>query len=1628
MLFFQRKDEATKKLEQLIQENLEKKPYERRLAYKEIETLLNEIDAKGKQESYFAPLISIVKQKAGDYEAQVMSYLATHITDYPYSIGYSRRPFRTKNLRVHVEGMVRKLYALYDLTKSEFSLLDYLTTTRPANLADSSMVSYILAYELDQNNRQVFDALKDILFGDNNTALLNRAMIRGIVFSHQAEAHQMLGQMLIAARLQEGLRQSIVESMDEGTLEAFTFMLKIIIDHDFIRYSSVIRALDVWTGLALEAANTRVVKQCVEYAYECLCDEERCKEWAKDPNVHKLYFSLWATAVREENHLPEPMRHIMEQGDTYQKIAAQYFLLQSQNDALRFALAFPYIEQTELELQSLVIRNYVYKWSSVWRSHPDYEVLKHKPTLDRVQTLEDKELRIRQFHQFRTMLLNMPKQEVTEQSKVFDWMAYSHTTDAIANKMLYLAAYDLDAEMIAQVIALKDRVSPDLRNALIQTFTSDADNPVQRQFLFDSLSDKSMTNREAALKRIHNMRLTPQDTVTVQGLLKLKTGALRQSAMKILLKQDHELLDQSLETLLDSPLELQRLGALEMLCVLKEDEERHAQFEQVSHHLAAIQEPSDKERPLVERLRQKEQLGLHSGFGLYDPHKKQELYKLHDYAEIQVKDFFDLSADKIKAFLQGLSELVHKHRDYEYKCERYSGSKESLLLGARLDRLKGFQKQDHEASHLEGYPLAEVWDQYLRESGFTAKELIQIVFYLSSDSLYKYDADKLTGWEVNRYKPLGEWGKKVLSKLYPMKTIHTFFDFSANLEYMQQVHSLVFAYFHDSDIQERFTISSRILNKIINALQKQDVKDSSKAWGFFYSPWISWAGNAVYDDRSFLEYYAMKLNLDILTDYEEFRLELKDLVRALELGLINDNTMYQELMIRERRSQWHMRTITEKREDFANKFPAIQRFKERILSVILELELNRGDLPTDVSHLAMGISYYEGMEYFVAILTALSQETFVRGYIYGNRSKKEALSHLLRVCHPKEGDDVQKLTEMLRGRNISEKRLLEAAMYAPQWIELISEYLQWEGLRSAAWYFHAHVNENFSAEKETIVAHYSSISPTEFNDGAFDIRWFMEAYRELGEKRFHMLYQCAKYISAGANHRRSQLFADAVLGKLDAAEIRTSVEFKRNKDHLLSYSLIPIGESGDREVLERYEYIQQFLKESKTFGAQRSASEAKAAAIALDNLSRNAGYSDVIRLKWDMEARKMEDVLHLLEPTAVDELQVRIVIDEIGWADLEASKQGKTLKAVPSKYNKHPYVISLKETISSLREQNKRAKREFEKSMESESMFTHHELSNLMNNPTIAPILRTLVFKTGEALGFYAEGCLESPDGETYRLNAEDTLCIAHPLHLYQSGQWSKYQKFLFDKQLKQPFKQVFRELYLPNQDELESGSVSRRYAGHQIQPKRAVALLKNRLWTVSYEEGLQKVYHKENIIAQVYALADWFAPSDIEAPTLETVSFIDRKTYKPLELSAIPGIIFSEIMRDVDLVVSTAHAGGVDPEASLTTIELRKVIVTESLRLMKIGNVRLDGNFARITGSLGEYGVHLGSGTVQKQAAGSLYILPVHSQHRGKLFLPFIDEDPKTSEILSKIVMLAQDTKIKDPQILEQLRGPQYV
>lgn len=127
--------------------------------------------------------------------------------------------------------------------------------------------------------------------------------------------------------------------------------------------------------------------------------------------------------------------------------------------------------------------------------------------------------------------------------------------------------------------------------------------------------------------------------------------------------------------------------------------------------------------------------------------------------------------------------------------------------------------------------------------------------------------------------------------------------------------------------------------------------------------------------------------------------------------------------------------------------------------------------------------------------------------------------------------------------------------------------------------------------------------------------------------------------------------------------------------------------------------------------------------------------------------------------------------------------------------------------------------------------------------------------------------------------------------------------------------------------------------------------------------------------------------------------------------------------MRDIDMVVSIAFVGGVDPETGQSTKELRAAIVRCTAKLMTLPNVSVNGNHVHIKGTLANYTVHLGFGLVRQEGGTEIPIIPLHSQHCGHLYLRFMDEDSKTVEFLSKVVLLAEDSKLKDLTILQWIR-----
>ena len=66
-------------------------------------------------------------------------------------------------------------------------------------------------------------------------------------------------------------------------------------------------------------------------------------------------------------------------------------------------------------------------------------------------------------------------------------------------------------------------------------------------------------------------------------------------------------------------------------------------------------------------------------------------------------------------------------------------------------------------------------------------------------------------------------------------------------------------------------------------------------------------------------------------------------------------------------------------------------------------------------------------------------------------------------------------------------------------------------------------------------------------------------------------------------------------------------------------------------------------------------------------------------------------------------------------------------------------------------------------------------------------------------------------------------------------------------------------------------------------------------------------MFYRQGISVELYAKANWFTPADVEAPAIEYVSFSSSRSYKQLKIAEIDPILYSEVMRDVDMTVSIA-------------------------------------------------------------------------------------------------------------------------
>jgi hypothetical protein len=405
--------------------------------------------------------------------------------------------------------------------------------------------------------------------------------------------------------------------------------------------------------------------------------------------------------------------------------------------------------------------------------------------------------------------------------------------------------------------------------------------------------------------------------------------------------------------------------------------------------------------------------------------------------------------------------------------------------------------------------------------------------------------------------------------------------------------------------------------------------------------------------------------------------------------------------------------------------------------------------------------------------------------------------------------------------------------------------------------------------------------------------------------------------------------------------------------------------------------------------------------------------------------------------------------------------QGKVVSALPAAVRKEHsdavkrIVAAAKDVDKMLLAQRLRIERLLmtERSISLETWRKHY-----LEHPLLQDLTRRLVWRFRwegrEHSAIAREGALTEWNGRPVEPPAGAQVQLWHPIDSDVQTTLS-WRCRLEDDQIQQPFKQAHREVYLLTAAERETRLYSNRFAAHILRQHQFKALAESRGWRFSLmgmwdshnvpylelpQHGVQVEFHLEE-----GGMEDHSAHGIYLYLVSDQVRFVDSQSHQPRPLDEIPPRLFSEVMRDVDLFVSVASVGSdaswspgrferLDQywesfsfgELSVSAQSRRDTIERLLPKLPIRDRCRLEDRFLVVTGTRATYKIHLGSGNILMEP-GSRYLCIVRGPSTNKtpsrVFLPF-EGDNTLSLILSKAFLLADDAKIKDPTILQQLPG----
>jgi len=316
--------------------------------------------------------------------------------------------------------------------------------------------------------------------------------------------------------------------------------------------------------------------------------------------------------------------------------------------------------------------------------------------------------------------------------------------------------------------------------------------------------------------------------------------------------------------------------------------------------------------------------------------------------------------------------------------------------------------------------------------------------------------------------------------------------------------------------------------------------------------------------------------------------------------------------------------------------------------------------------------------------------------------------------------------------------------------------------------------------------------------------------------------------------------------------------------------------------------------------------------------------------------------------------------------------------------------------------------------------------------------------------------------GDRLNLAATNKVRLWHPLSS-DNAEVQRWRERVFSAGIRQPFRQAFREFYQVTDDERQTRMYSNRFAGVLMRQHQLASLCRARGWDyrlmgTGFDGGNvpTKKLAPWNMHAELHvdlppdrdrSLRD-SALSEQSGTGINLVIGSDQVRFyrdgREVAIDEVPAVLYSEVMRDVDLFTSVCAIGddetwfdqsdrgtGVfsqefDVQEMSALTALRAEILSRALPYTSVADrCKIEKTHLEVRGQLGTYRILLASAAAALVTDSGIRWLRIPPKILDSVILDLgaipVELDYRTEMVLRKACVLADDWKIDSPELVRQ-------